>query len=321
MELKIFSGTSNEPLAEEIANHISARNGLGKMDEKRRHPDGEVYARYAENIRDCDAFIIQSTNPPAEFSKELAIMIHTAVLASARRITAVVPYFGYARQDRKDKSRAPVSVIPEVRDIISNGAHRLLILDPHSSAIEVAAGAWNTPCDRLTSLPVFVDYIRSSPEFKDFIKKLVVAAPDLNAGNLARDYAQAFGAGPIAVIEKRRDPDSGQTDIHNVIGDVRGKNVLIADDMIDTGGTECNAAQAFKERGANEIFALATHGLFTEPALERIAESSISKVFVTNSIVQRNLPDFVHIVSVAKLLGEAIMRIHTGDSVSSLLQV
>lgn len=340
MNLKIFAGRSNEPLAEGIARHLATARfeiklgiaggrhfELGKIDNTRRQfPDGELYTRYGENIRGCDVFIVQSTNQPYENDEELRMMIHTAVLASAERVTAVIPYFGHARMDRKDKSRAPVSAIRKVVEYFSVGADRLLVLDVHSTAVEVAAAALNRPCDHLWAKPMFVEHLRNNPEFLEFMEEgFVVAGPDLNAGKFARGYAEALGSKfPIALIEKRRDPTSGKSEALNVIGNVRGRNVLLADDMIDSGGSLGDGANAFRAAGAKRIIALATHGVFLGErgeVSERLLDSPVEKIFITNSIHREQYPGGteIEVVPVNELLAEAIFRIHTNKSVSSLI--
>lgn len=333
--LKIFSGRSNERLAQDIARYLSdpssARRletgfeGLGRLYEKRGFSDGELYVGYAENIRGCDVFIIQSTNQPHENIQELEMMIDTARGASASRITAVIPYFGYARQDRKDKSRAPVTAITQVKKLKAVGADRILILDAHSSAVENAAHALGMNCDHLWAKPAFVEYFRNDGNFTEFSREgFVVAGPDLNAGKFARGYAEALGSKhPIALIEKRRDPSSGDTEILNVVGNVKDKNVLITDDLIGSGRTIADAANLFKERGALRIFTLATHGVFQGEKGEvshELVISPIERIFVTDSIYRDNYPmgTDIDVVTVADLLGEAIYRIHTNKSISSL---
>lgn len=348
MELKIFSGRSNEPLAQEIIHcldgnlHMKVDMGytdvhLGALDPRRQFPDGELYVRYDENLRGSDVFIIQSTNQPSENDEELRMMIKTARSASAERVTAVIPYFGYARQDRKDKSRAPVSAVRKVIEYKAVGVDRVVVLDVHSSAVEIACEALDVRCDHLWARPEFVKCLKQDAKFTGFVQEgFVVAAPDLNAGKFARGYAEniwkTFGVNaPIALVEKRRDPSSGKSEVLNVIGDVGGKNVLLVDDMIDTGGTTCDAVYAFQKRGARRIFALATHGVFSASALLRINESPIEKVFITDSIRHKGNPMIDRIglytcerklvyVSVAPLLAEAIFRIHTNQSVSSLFE-
>lgn len=332
--LKIFSGRSNEPLARAIVEYIGSRHApdvgpvaLGRLDERRRNfADGELYVRLMENVRGADVFIVQSTNQPDSHAVELKRMISAAVCASALRVTAVVPYFGYARQDRKDKSRAVVSAVEETREIIQAGASRLLVLDVHSSAVENAAHFAHVPCDHLFARPSFLEHLRADEDFLRVLadNDLVVAGPDLNAGKLARKYAEAFGNVPIVLAYKVRDLNSGDTEVLSVIGEVENKDVLIVDDMIDTAGTLCEAAAVFRQMGAKRIFALAAHGLFSRnmktgiEARTLIASSAIERVFITDSILQKNLPSRAEVVSVAPLLGEAIFRIHVHQSVSSL---
>jgi len=246
LNLKIFSGRSNEPLAREIGEFFRSRIRmgeeagfqLGSLDKKRGFPDGELYIRYGENLRGRDVFIVQSTNQPHENDEELRMMIKTARSASAERVTAVIPYFGYARQDRKDKSRAPVSAVRKVIEYKAVGVDRLLVLDVHSSAVENACEALDVRCDHLWARSEFIRGLKEDGEFIEFMQgKFVVAAPDLNAGKFARGYAEALSCkNPIALIEKRRDSSSGDTEILNVIGDVGDANVLLVDDMLDTGG-------------------------------------------------------------------------------------
>ncbi|OGZ58951.1 MAG: hypothetical protein A3B96_01415 [Candidatus Spechtbacteria bacterium RIFCSPHIGHO2_02_FULL_43_15b] len=321
MDLKIFTGASNVGLAEDIVYAVSSGAlELGETEIK-IFPDGELYFRYLENIRGSDVFIIQSTNQPARNDEELRMMIHTAKAASAGRVTAVIPYFGYARQDRKERSRAPVSAIRKVQELVAVGMDRLLVVDAHSSAVENAALALGKNCDHLWARSEVVRFLKSDEFFLEFKQEgLVIAAPDLNAGKFARGYAESLDiSAPLVLIEKRRDVQSGDTSIINVIGDVRGKNVLIVDDMIDTAGTLCDASRAFVKQGAKRVWAVATHGVFSGSAIERINKSSIEQVFVTDSIsgnIGRHPK--IRIVSIAPLLGEAIWRIHKNESVSSL---
>ena len=340
MDLKIFGGRSNERLARDIVKYITDSKGkflskhgrgdfeLGLLDGKKEFPDGELYVRYDENIRGADVFIIQSTNQPEKNFRELRMMIDTAVGASAGRITAVIPYFGYARQDRKDAPRAPVTAVDDAVAIKDAGADRLLILDTHSSAIENSWRAHKKPCDHLWARSAFLRFIRESKEFTRFMEEgFVIGAPGLNAGKFARGYAEALGGNvPLVLIEKRRDTFTGDTEILNVIGDPNGKNVLIVDDMIDSGGTTADAARAFKDFGARRVFALATHGVFNgtnNRVTPKLAGSLVEKIVITDSIRgnhPRIIEGKVEVVSVAPLLGEAIYRIHTNQSVSSLFE-
>lgn len=335
-DLKIFSGRSNEPLARAIVEYIGSRHAsdvgpvaLGRLDERRRNfSDGELYVRLMEGVRGADVFIVQSTDQPDSHAKELRRMISAAVCASAFRVTAVLPYFGYARQDCKDKPHAVVSAVEETREIIQAGANRLLVLDVHSSAVENAAHYPHVPCDHLLARPSFLEYLRADEDFLRVLadNDLVVAGPDLNAGKLARKYAEAFGNIPIVLAYKVRDLNSGDTELLSIIGEVADKNVLIVDDMIDTAGTLCKAAAAFREMGAKRIFALATHGVFSTDAKTLIdartliENSVIERVFITDSILQKDLFSKVEIMSSAPLFGEAIFRIHTNQSVSSLFE-
>ena len=342
MALKIFAGRSNEALARAIVSYImdpaSTRRldiamsiddplHMGRLYEKRQHSDGESYTRFIENMRGDDVFIIQSTNQPDRNFKELLMMISTAVGASASRITAVIPYFGYARQDRKDAPRAPVTAVDDAVLIKEAGADRLLILDVHSTAVEHAWHAYKKQYDHLWARPVFLRHVRKSEDFTQFMEEgFVIGAPDLNASKFARGYAEAFGDNvPLVLIEKRRDVDTGKTETLNVIGDPSGKNVLIVDDMIDSGGTTGDAARAFQEKGAKRIFALSSHGVFlgaNNRVSRRLIDSPVEKIVITDSIYRKRYPkgieDRVEVVSIAELLGEAIFRIHTNQSVSSL---
>jgi ribose-phosphate pyrophosphokinase len=323
--MKIFSGRSNEPLARAIVQCLDQSHNdcgpvaLGSLDPRRNFSDGELYARYAENIRGADVFIVQSTNQPDTNLLELFSMIDTARSASAKRITAVIPYYGYARQDWKDKSRAPVTTVLIARLLQSAGVDRVVLLDVHSN---VTVGAFQTlgvPVDHLWVRRVFLRYFREHPEELSVQKdRLVVAAPDISAGKYARKYAESFDV-PLVLIEKRR-ARPNESEVLNVVGDVDGRDVLIVDDMIDTAGTLCNGAQSFKDRGAQRVFALAPHGVFSGKAIERIENSSLEKVFVTDSIARTVVPSKVQVISVASLLGEAIWRIHTDQSVSSLFE-
>lgn len=334
-KLWVFAGRSNEPLAEKIAEYVQRKIAIagdyrkapflnkvfGGLDPRKNFNDGEIYVRYGENIRGADIFIVQSTNQPHENLMELFIMIHTARLASAGRITAIIPYFGYARQDWKDKSRAPItaSLIPRLLE--AAGVDRVVLLDTHSNGISNAFAALNVQSDHLWARPTLVKYLRMLKEqctLSD--REFAVAAPDLHAVKLARAYAENLGNLPLVVVEKRR-PKPGETKVLNIIGEVNGKDVLIVDDMIDTAKTMFSAADALKERGAEKIYALGTHGIFSGSALPDLTASRIEMMFVTDSIRQKLLPNpRLTVVSIAELLGEAIYRIHKNESVSSLFE-
>lgn len=326
--LKIFSGRSNEPLARAIVDYIFQRSiacgmppvAIGLLDERRQFTDGEMYTRFAENIRGSDVFLIQSTNQPDTHLLELYNLIKTARMASADRITAVIPYYGYARQDRKDKPRAPVTTAFIARDLWACGVDRVLLLDVHSDVTLGAFASLLVPTDHLWARPVFLRYLQEH-HHDDIItspRGLVIVAPDVNAGKLAKKYAEVLGTRWI-ILEKWR-PRPGESEVLHIIGDVSGEDVLIVDDMSDTAGTLCNAASVLKQQGAGNIYALATHGLFSGNALQRIKKSSLTRVFVTDSILHKSLSEKIEVISVAKLLGEAIWRIHRNESVSSLFE-
>ncbi|KKS38132.1 MAG: hypothetical protein A3G49_00240 [Candidatus Sungbacteria bacterium RIFCSPLOWO2_12_FULL_41_11] len=331
-DIKIFAGRANEPLAKAIAAYVEdkiwhdtfeRKTVLGVLDDRRNFNDGEIYVRYGENIRGKDVFIVQPTNQPDTHLWELEMMIHTARLASAERITAVIPYLGYSRQDWKDKSRAPVTVSVIARLLWASGVDRVVLLDAHSNVVVGAFAALNVSSDHLWVRPVFVKYLEARQSEWCSSNPLVIVAPDIHAGRLARAYAKNLEAEGIAVIEKTR-PNPGEARVLNVVGDVGGKDALIVDDMIDSAKTTSNAAEALRDRGARNIFALAAHGVFSGDALERVENSPIKFLFVTDSI---HLPSAVssktgklRIVSVAGLLGEAIFRIHKNQSVSSLFE-
>lgn len=327
-ELKIFSGRSNLPLAQAVVRYLNQSDNargpvaLGNLDARRNFSDGELYVRYAENIRGADVFIIQSTNQPDTNLVELFSMIDTARSASAKRITVVIPYYGYARQDWKDKSRAPVTaaLLPRLlKASASDVEFRVVLLDVHSNVTTGAFHAVGVAADHLWTRPTFLRYFSDNPSVLSVSqKKLAVAAPDINAGKYARRYAESFGA-PFAIVEKRRGKPN-ESEVLNVIGDVDGRDVLIVDDMIDTAGTLCNAAEALRNLGAQRVFALAPHGVFSGKASERIRNSLLEKIFITDSIAHTALPERTEVVSVSSLLGEAIWRIHTNQSVSSLFE-
>lgn len=326
--LKIFAGRSNEPLAQAIDQCLIGTHGeaikyptvLGKLDERRQFDDGELYVRFGENIRGADVFIVQSTNQPDTHIWELLVMVHTARLASAGRITAVIPYLGYARQDWKDKSRAPISISAFAVALHSVGVDRVVLLDAHSHVAQGVFSARNIPCDHLWARPIFLQYLRSLPDIWKSGQGFVLVAPDINAAKLARKYAESLGNVPLVIVEKRR-PKPGETEVLNIAGNVAEKDVLMVDDLIDSARTMCNAAEALKNLGAGRIFALATHGVFCADASARIANSYLEQIWVTNSIAQRRaLSPKINFVSIAGLLAEAIWRIHTDQSVSSLFE-
>jgi len=308
--LKIFSGRSHPQLSQHIADYLGTR--LGKV-VIQPFPDGEVLVKLEEDVRGRDVFFIQPTCPPVnENLMELLIFIDCARRASAERITAVVPYFGYARQDRKDEGRVPITAKLVANLITTAGADRVLTLDLHAAQVQ---GFFDVPVDNLYAEPVLSRYYAE----KD-LENLVLVSPDPGNAKRARQYANRLN-GDLAVIDKRR--VSGQ-DIHvgRIIGDVRGKTVLMMDDMITTAGTVCGAARLCKEKGAQRIFVGATHGVFCGPAVQRLREAPIDELVVTNTIPipeqTRQELKRLTVLSVAELMGEAIHRIHHDESVSSL---
>ncbi len=306
----VFSGTANIELAQKICDYLNIP--LGECIIK-RFSDGEIFVEIKDNIRGADVFIIQPTCPPVnEHLMELLIMIDAARRASARRITAVLPYYGYARQDRKTAPRTPISAKLVANLIVTAGARRVLTMDLHAGQIQ---GFFDIPVDHLYALPVFLKYLKEN--FKD--NDLVIVSPDAGGVERAREYAKRLNAS-IAIIDKRRER-ANESAVMNVIGDVKDKIAIIIDDMIDTAGTMCNAADAIKERGAIEVYGMATHPVLSGKALEKIEKSSLKAIFVSDTIpLREEAKSFnkIKVLSVANLLGEAIRRIHTDESISSL---
>lgn len=307
-ELKIFSGRSNRSLAEKIAK--AAGVNLGNADIQ-NFSDGEIWSKYNENIRGYDVFIIQSTQPPADYLIELLILIDAAKRASARRVTAVIPYFGYARQDRKDQPRVSISAKLVANLITTAGADRVITMDLHAPQIQ---GFFDLPLDHLYASAVFTDYFR-----KKKIPNLAVVSPDVGGIKMARSYAKRLEA-DLILIDKRR-PKANEVETMNVIGNVEGKNVLIVDDLIDTAGTFVNAVSALKKSGAMEVFGACTHPILSGNALERINKSAVTEIAVTDSIPLRGTLPKIELRSVAQLFAEAIVRTHNDQSISSLFDV
>ena len=275
-----------------------------------RFEDGEVSVRFNENIRGSDVFIVQATGAPAENLMELLVMLDAAKRASARRVTAVLPYFGYARQDRKDQPRAPISAKLVANLITVAGADRALTMDLHSAQIQ---GFFDIPFDHLYAAPVLIEYFSAKN-----ITDLMVVAPDIGSVKMARAYAKRLGA-ELGLVDKRR-PRPDSVEVMNIIGEVEGKNVVLFDDVITTGSTLCQAAQAIRAQGAREIYAGVTHGMFAPGAIERIQKSPIRELVITDTIHHgpEGLPGNITELSVAGLLGEAVQRIHEERSLSSL---
>jgi len=309
--LKIFSGRSNPVLAQKIADSLGIELGILSI---KTFSDGELWIKFEENIRGRDVFIIQPTNSPAENILELVLIIDAAVRASANAVTAVVPYFGYGRQDRKDNPRVPISSRVMVDLMTATGANRIITMDLHSTQIQ---GFATIPFDHLYSRMVLMDAINNlglDP------KKSTVLAPDVGSARMSQAYAKRLGM-YFALIDKRRYAPN-KAEVMHLIGDLKDKDVLIIDDMIDTAGTTVNAANAAKDNGAKSVTAVATHALLSGPAIERIKESAIKKLIVTDtvSIPENKKLDNMEIVSVAQVFGEAIRRVYEGESVSALFE-
>ncbi len=308
--LKIYTGNANPELAQEICDYIGIN--LGKSDVK-TFSDGEIALSLNESVRGADVFIIQPTSSPVNDNlMELLIMIDAARRASARRITAVLPYYGYARQDRKARAREPITAKLVANLLVEAGARRVLGMDLHAAQIQ---GFFDVPFDHLLAEPILADYFKCLD-----LENTVVVSPDMGGVTRARRLAERLHV-PIAIIDKRR-PMPNVCEIMNLIGDVKGKNVLMIDDIIDTAGTIVGAAEALKEQGAGDIFICCSHPVLSGPAIERIENSCIKKVITTNTI---KLPpekqiEKIKVVSVAPLIGEAIMRIHEDLSVSTLFE-
>jgi len=305
----IFTGNANPVLAQEICDYLDIPLGRASV---QTFSDGEVYVEIGENVRGADVYVIQPTCPPVNDNMmELLIMVDALRRASARRITAVLPYYGYARQDRKVAPRVPISA-KLVADIITTaGARRVLAMDLHATQIQ---GFFSIPVDHLFAAPVVLAYLKER-----FTGKSVMVSPDAGGVERTRALAKRFGAG-LAIIDKRRNKPN-ESEVMYIVGDVKGKIAVILDDMVDTAGTLCKAAHALKEHGADEVHACVTHPVLSGPAISRIKESVLKSLVVTNTIPlgkQAQNVEKIKVLSVSALLGEAIRRIHDEDSVSSL---
>lgn len=309
--LKVFSGTSNPELTQAICDYIGIPAGTAQV---KPFPDGETLVRVDDDVRGRDCFIVQSTCPPVnENLMELLVFIDCLRRASARRITAVIPYFGYARQDRKSEGRTPITCKLVANLINQAGANRVVAVDLHAQQVQ---GFFDIPVDHLLAEPVLAQYFRETLD-----GDIVLVSPDVGNVKTAKVYAQDLG-GELAVIDKRRESGS-QATATRIIGDVKDKNVLIFDDMITTAGTICSAAELIKEYGAKTIRVGASHGVFVGPAVERLKNSPINEIVCTDTIPVK--PEVqamgnVKVLSVAKLLGEAISRIHRDQSVSAMFK-
>jgi ribose-phosphate pyrophosphokinase len=306
---KLFSGTANRPLADEIARHIGVTVGEAKL---QRFADGEVYFQLLENVRGVDVFVVQPTCYPVDQNLvELLIIIDALKRASAARITVVVPYYGYARQDRKDRPRVAISA-KLIADLLTTaGANRALFVDLHAAQIQ---GFFNIPVDHLFASPVLVSYFRELN-----LPNLIVVSPDAGGVERARFFAQKMGA-PLAIVDKRR-TDINVAEVMHVVGDVHGKSCLIIDDIIDTAGTLVKTVDALYANGAATVHACASHAIFSGPAIERIAASRLEQVVVTNTVPLREAAQKtpkIKVLSIAGLLGAAIESIHMETSVSTL---
>ncbi|MBN1940627.1 MAG: ribose-phosphate pyrophosphokinase [Candidatus Diapherotrites archaeon] len=304
----LFSGTANPDLAQGIAKYLARE--LGKVEIK-RFSDGETYVRFFDNIRGKDVFLIQSTCAPAsETLMELLIMIDAAKRASAARVTAVIPYFGYARQDRKAASREPITAKLVANIISKAGADRVITLDLHSGQLQ---GFFDIPLDNLTASIKLMEDVKHKN-----LDDCVVVAPDAGAAKNTTRIAKRLGC-ELAIVNKAREKHN-EAQTFGIIGSVEGKNCVMFDDMIDTAGTICSVASALKDAGAKEVCVYSAHGLFSGDAIEKISRAPIAEVVVTDSIPQKKLLDKMRVLSVADLIGEAITRCHENRSVSSLFE-
>ena len=308
-ELKVFSGSAHPELAREIATFLGIKVGQARL---RRFPDSEVSFQIDENIRGTDVFVVQPTcSPVDQHIMEMLVMIDAFRRSSAARITAVIPYYGYARQDRKDKPRVPISAKLVANVLSAAGTNRVLTMDLHKAQIQ---GFFDIPVDHLFAAPVIIDYLSRLDH-----PKVTLVSPDAGGAERARAYAKRLGA-ELAIIDKRR-TDDGTAEVMNVIGDVEGRTCILQDDIIDTAGTITKGASALKENGAERVFACAVHGVLSGPAIDRIQKSPIDQLIVTNTIPLSSTAAAckkIVVLSVARLLGQAIKSIHEETSVSSL---
>jgi ribose-phosphate pyrophosphokinase len=308
--LTIFSGNANRDLAEAICKCVEVRPGAAEIT---TFSDGEIFVEIGENVRGVNCFVVQSTSTPVNQNlMEILVTIDALKRASAGSIVAVIPYFGYARQDRKVKPRTPITAKLVADLLTAAGADRVVSVDLHAGQIQ---GFFNIPVDHLFSMPVMIEYLRQHHSGKD----TVLVSPDAGGVERARAYSKRLNA-TLAIIDKRREK-ANVSEVMNIIGDVKGKDAILVDDMIDTAGTLTNAARALMDAGARSVSACATHAVFSGPAIKRLAESPLAEVIVTDTIALRDDAKAcakIKQLSVARLLGEAIKRIHHGDSISSL---
>lgn len=307
-EMKVFCGNSVPHLARAICDELEIDLGQATVD---HFKDGEIRVKIEENIRGVDVFIIQSTQPPSENLMELLLMLDACMRASASRITAVIPYYGYARQDKKDEPRVPITAKLVADLIMKAGASRVLALELHAEQIQ---GFFSIPVDHLYATPVFAEFFK-----KRDLSSYVVVAPDAGGAKRARGYARRLGGLPMAIVDKRRE-EKDRPEALNLVGDVDGKTCLLFDDIVSTGNTLLESAGLLMKRGAKEVRVAATHGVFAGEAIEKLSSSPIKEVVVTDSLPlrERLRGDKFQLLSVAGLLAETIRRIHNGESVSAL---
>ncbi|RKY85612.1 ribose-phosphate diphosphokinase [candidate division KSB1 bacterium] len=303
--IKIFSGNSNRELAKKIANYLGIALGDSSV---LKFSDGEIWVKFNENIRGEDVFIVQSTNAPAENLLELLIMLDAAKRASPWRITAVIPYFGYARQDRKDQPRVSITAKLIANLIDKAGADRVLTMDLHSAQIQ---GFFDIPLDHLYASIKFTDYFINM-----HIDNLCIVSPDIGGVRMSRFYAKKLNAS-LAILDKRR-PAPNKSEVTYIIGDIANKNIIMFDDIVDTAGTLTNAANTLKKNGAQKIIAACTHPVLSGNSMEKIENSPISELTVSDTIPLNTKSKKIKVLSVANVFGEAIKRIHEGKSISSL---
>ncbi len=308
-EIKIFSGTSNLILAEKIAKKLGMQ--LGSI-ELRRFSDGEIWVKYGENIRGSDVYLIQSTNPPSDNIMELLIMIDAAKRASAKRVTAIIPYFGYSRQDRKDQPRVAITAKLIANLITTAGADRVMTMDLHAAQIQ---GFFDIPLDHLYGSSVFAGL------FNNLSSNLVVVSSDVGGIKMARAYAKRLHA-DLVVIDKRR-PRQNMAEVVNIIGNVKGKDVLLVDDLIDTGGTFISAIEALKKQGAKKIYGAVTHPILSGQAVEKLHNSEIEKLYIADTVHfdPEGKTDKIEVISASGLFAEAIRRTYNNESISSLFAI
>ncbi len=310
-DLQLFSGRSNPHLAKAISKRLGI--ALGKC-QIVNFSDGEIWVKYTENIRGSDVFIIQSTNPPSDNLMELLIMLDAAKRASAKRVTVVIPYFGYARQDRKDQPRVSITAKLVANLLTKAGADRVITMDLHAAQIQ---GFFDIPVDHLYSSAIFAPYFKQHK-----IPNLAVVSPDVGSIKLARSYAKRLDA-ELILIDKRR-PKANQVEVMNIIGTAVNRNILIVDDLIDTGGTFINAIRALKEAGAKDIYGACTHPILSGDAAKKIQESEIKKLYITNSVsftLNSKTLDKIQCLSADRLFAEAIKRCYKNQSISSLFDI